>query len=235
MSNSLLSARDLWKIYGSGELQVFALREVNLDIVQGELLIIVGASGSGKSTLLNMIGGMDRPTRGQLLFEGQDLSQANDRQLTLYRRHQVGFVFQFFNLVPTLTALENVQVAVQIARKPMDAAESLAIVGLEDRANFFPSQLSGGQQQRVAIARALASNPPLLLCDEPTGNLDTETGRQVLQLLVRVNRELGKTVVIISHSSAVARVGNRVAQIRDGTILSVETNSAPLDPSQIEW
>lgn len=235
MNNSLLSARDLWKIYGSGELQVFALREVNLDIVQGELLIIVGASGSGKSTLLNMIGGMDRPTRGQLLFEGQDLSQANDRQLTLYRRHQVGFVFQFFNLVPTLTALENVQVAVQIARKPMDAAESLAIVGLEDRANFFPSQLSGGQQQRVAIARALASNPPLLLCDEPTGNLDTETGRQVLQLLVRVNRELGKTVVIISHSSAVARVGNRVAQIRDGTILSVETNSAPLDPSQIEW
>jgi len=235
MNKVLLSARDLWKIYGSGELQVFALREVNLDIEQGELLIIVGASGSGKSTLLNMIGGMDRPTRGQLLFEGQDLSQANDHQLTLYRRHQVGFVFQFFNLVPTLTALENVQVAVQIARKPMDAAESLAIVGLQDRASFFPSQLSGGQQQRVAIARALASNPPLLLCDEPTGNLDTETGRQVLQLLVRVNRELGKTVVIISHSSAVASVGHRVAQIRDGTILSVETNSKPLDPSQIEW
>ena len=232
---ALLSARDLWKIYGSGDVQVFALREINLDIERGELMIIVGPSGSGKSTLLNMIGGMDRPSRGQLLFEGKDLAQANDRQLTLYRRQQVGFVFQFFNLVPTLTALENVQVAVQIARQPMDAAESLAIVGLQDRANFFPSQMSGGQQQRVAIARALASNPPLLLCDEPTGNLDTETGRQVLQLLVRVNRELGKTVVIISHSSSVARVGNRVAYIRDGTILSLETNANPADPADIEW
>lgn len=232
---ALLSARDLWKIYGSGDVQVFALREINLDIERGELMIIVGPSGSGKSTLLNMIGGMDRPSRGQLLFEGKDLAQANDRQLTLYRRQQVGFVFQFFNLVPTLTALENVQVAVQIARQPMDAAESLAIVGLQDRANFFPSQMSGGQQQRVAIARALASNPPLLLCDEPTGNLDTETGRQVLQLLVRVNRELGKTVVIISHSSSVARVGNRVAYIRDGAILSLETNANPADPADIEW
>lgn len=232
---ALLSARDLWKIYGSGDVQVFALREINLDIERGELMIIVGPSGSGKSTLLNMIGGMDRPSRGQLLFEGKDLARANDRQLTLYRRQQVGFVFQFFNLVPTLTALENVQVAVQIARQPMDAAESLAIVGLQDRANFFPSQMSGGQQQRVAIARALASNPPLLLCDEPTGNLDTETGRQVLQLLVRVNRELGKTVVIISHSSSVARVGNRVAYIRDGAILSLETNANPADPADIEW
>ncbi|MBT9587990.1 ABC transporter ATP-binding protein [bacterium] len=232
---ALLSARDLWKIYGSGDVQVFALREINLDIERGELMIIVGPSGSGKSTLLNMIGGMDRPSRGQLVFEGKDLAQANDRQLTLYRRQQVGFVFQFFNLVPTLTALENVQVAVQIARQPMDAAESLAIVGLQDRANFFPSQMSGGQQQRVAIARALASNPPLLLCDEPTGNLDTETGRQVLQLLVRVNRELGKTVVIISHSSSVARVGNRVAYIRDGAILSLETNANPADPADIEW
>jgi putative ABC transport system ATP-binding protein len=232
---ALLSARDLWKVYGAGDLQVFALREVNLDIERGELMIIVGPSGSGKSTLLNMIGGMDRPSRGQLLFEGQDLAQANDRQLTLYRRQQVGFVFQFFNLIPTLTALENVQVAVQIARRPMDALESLAIVGLQDRANFFPSQLSGGQQQRVAIARALASNPPLLLCDEPTGNLDTETGRQVLQLLVRVNRELGKTVVIISHSSSVAQVGHRVASIRDGTVLSLETNACPADPADIEW
>ena len=232
---ALLSARDLWKIYGTGEVQVFALREVNLEIEPGELLIIVGPSGSGKSTLLNLIGGMDRPSRGELLFEGKNLAQASDRELTLYRRQQIGFVFQFFNLIPTLTAQENVQVAVQIARHPLDAAESLAIVGLQDRARFFPSQLSGGQQQRVAIARALASNPPLLLCDEPTGNLDTETGRQVLQLLVRVNREMGKTVVIITHSPSVARVGNRVATIRDGTILSLETNASPEDPALIEW
>lgn len=232
---ALLSARKLSKIYGAGPTQVFALRDVDLEIEAGELLMIVGPSGSGKSTLLNMIGGMDRPSRGELLFEGQDLARANDAQLTLYRRHHVGFVFQFFNLVPTLTALENVQVAVQIARQPLDPAESLAIVGLQDRASFFPSQLSGGQQQRVAIARALASNPPLLLCDEPTGNLDTETGRQVLQLLMKVNRELGKTVVIISHSRAVARVGHRVATIRDGTIVSLETNPVQADPGEIEW
>lgn len=232
---ALLSARKLSKIYGAGSTQVFALREVDLDIEAGELLIIVGPSGSGKSTLLNMIGGMDRPSQGQLLFQGEDLARASDRQLTLYRRHNVGFVFQFFNLVPTLTALENVQVAVQIARNPLDARHSLSIVGLEDRASFFPSQLSGGQQQRVAIARALASNPPLLLCDEPTGNLDTETGRQVLRLLRTVNQELGKTVVIISHSRAVARVGQRVATIRDGSILSLEVNEKPVDPAEIEW
>jgi len=230
-----MDVRGVSKVYGSGEAQVFALREVHLQIRQGELLIIIGPSGSGKSTLLNLIGGMDRPTSGQLLFEGHDLAQASDRELTRFRRLQVGFVFQFFNLVPTLTALENVLVAVRIARQPLEAREALRIVGLSDRANFFPSQLSGGQQQRVAIARALASNPPILLCDEPTGNLDSETGKQVLELLVKVNRELGKTVVIITHSLSVARVGHRVASIRDGRITSLETNEHPLDPKDIEW
>ncbi len=230
-----MDVRGVSKVYGSGEAQVFALREADLQIRQGELLIIIGPSGSGKSTLLNLIGGMDRPTSGQLLFDGRDLAQASDRELTLFRRLQVGFVFQFFNLVPTLTALENVLVAVRIARQPLEAREALRIVGLSDRANFFPSQLSGGQQQRVAIARALASNPPILLCDEPTGNLDSETGKQVLELLVKVNRELGKTVVIITHSVSVARVGHRVASIRDGRITSLETNEHPLDPKDIEW
>lgn len=218
----LMSARGVSKVYGKGEARVFALRDTNLDIREGELLIIIGPSGSGKSTLLNLIGGMDRPTTGQLLFDGRDLAQASDRELTQFRRAHVGFVFQFYNLVPTLTAVENVQVAVQIARNPLSARDALEQVGLRDRADFFPSELSGGQQQRVAIARALASNPPLLLCDEPTGNLDSETGRQVLDLLVHVNRTLGKTVVIITHSEEVARIGNRVACIRDGTIVSLD-------------
>lgn len=201
-----------------GEVEVPALREVSLDLRAGEFLVILGPSGSGKSTLLNMIGGMDRPTSGEILFGTEDLARASERRLTLYRRHQIGFVFQFFNLVPTLTALENVQVAVDIVPDPMDPQEALRIVGLGDRMDHFPSQLSGGQQQRVAIARALASSPRILLCDEPTGNLDSATGMQVLALLQRLNRDLGKTVVVITHNPEVATLGDRAVEIRDGRL-----------------
>ncbi|MBS2034126.1 ABC transporter ATP-binding protein [bacterium] len=211
------------KSYRMGEIEVPALRQASLDVLEGEFLVILGQSGSGKSTLLNLLGGMDRPTAGQVLFGEQDLARASDRALTLYRRHQIGFVFQFFNLVPTLTARENVEVVVEIARQPMKASEALALVGLEQRGHHFPSQLSGGQQQRVAIARALAGNPSLLLCDEPTGNLDSETSRQILSLLQDVNQRLGKTVVMITHSLESARIGHRVAELRDGSITALRT------------
>jgi putative ABC transport system ATP-binding protein len=218
-----------------GEVEVPALRDANLEIYDGEFLMIVGPSGSGKSTLLNMIGGMDRPTHGQLLFLGKDLAGASDGELTIFRREQVGFVFQFYNLVPTLTAVENVQVAVELAASPMDALEALRLVDLQDRGDHFPSQLSGGQQQRVSIARALAGNPRLILCDEPTGALDIETSKRVLALLVDLNRNLGKTVVLITHNGAIAGIGNRVAQIRDGTIDSVRINEQPTPVEEVQW
>lgn len=217
----LLRLVEVSKIYRMGEVEVPALRHTSLDVLEGEFLVILGQSGSGKSTLLNLLGGMDRPTAGQVLFDGQDLARASDKALTLYRRYQIGFVFQFFNLVPTLTALENVEVVVEIARNPMKAKDALGLVGLEQRGHHFPSQLSGGQQQRVAIARALAGNPRLLLCDEPTGNLDSETSRQILELLQDVNLRLGKTVVMITHSLESARIGHRVAELKDGAITGV--------------
>ncbi len=231
----LITVESVSKIYRMGEVDTPALRDATLDIYDSEFLIIVGPSGSGKSTLLNLIGGMDRPTSGAVRFDGRDLAAASDQELTLFRRFQVGFIFQFYNLVPTLTALENVQVAVEIARDPMDPREALDLVGLADRADHFPSQLSGGQQQRVAIARAVASNPRLLLCDEPTGALDIQTSKQVLQLLVDLNRKLRKTVVLITHNSAISRIGHRVARIRDGAIASVERNEPPADIADIHW
>ncbi len=231
----LLRLRAVSKIYRMGEVEVPALREVDLDIQAGEFLVILGPSGSGKSTLLNMIGGMDRPTSGRVLFGQQDLTHASDRQLTLFRRHQIGFVFQFFNLVPTLTALENVQVAVDLAREPLEPEEALRIVGLENRAHHFPSQLSGGQQQRVAIARAIATNPHLLLCDEPTGNLDSATGAQVMELLEGLNRERGKTVVVITHNALASRMAHRTAEIRDGRIVKVTGRQNPEDARSLPW
>lgn len=231
----LLSVRSVSKIYRMGEVEVPALREVDLDVRTGEFLVILGPSGSGKSTLLNMIGGMDRPTSGRILFGDLDLTHASDRQLTLFRRHQIGFVFQFFNLVPTLTALENVQVAVDIVGDPMDPEEALRIVGLEDRADHFPSQLSGGQQQRVAVARALATNPGLLLCDEPTGNLDTTTSGQIMELLSRLHRELGKTIVVITHNNLISRMADRTAEIRDGRIVSLVVNEHPEAARDLPW
>ena len=230
----ILSVINASKIYQMGEVQVPALRDASIEIVDGEFLIIVGPSGSGKSTLLNLIGGMDRPTHGVVRFLEQDLSQASDRELTEYRRLEVGFVFQFYNLVPTLTAIENVQVAVEIVPDPMDPQQALELVGLADRANHFPSQLSGGEQQRVSVARALAKNPRLLLCDGPTGALDIETSKQVLGLLVRLNRELNKTIVLITHNNAIASIGDRVARILDGRISElVEQDPRPVE--QIEW
>jgi putative ABC transport system ATP-binding protein len=218
-----------------GEVDVHALREASLDVFNGEFLIVEGPSGSGKSTLLNLIGGMDRPTSGTIRFQDRDLSKASDHELTVYRRDEVGFVFQFYNLVPTLTALENVQVAVELVSQPLDPMETLSMVGLKDRADHFPSQLSGGEQQRVSIARALAGNPRMLLCDEPTGALDIETSKQVLGMLVDLNDNLGKTVVLITHNGAIAGIGDRVALIRDGSIVSIRTNEHPTPVEEIQW
>ena len=231
----ILRVRSASKIYRMGEVDVPALRDATLDIHDGEFLIIAGPSGSGKSTLLNLIGGMDRPTSGTVTFLDQDLSGASDRALTQYRRNQVGFVFQFYNLVPTLTALENVQVAIEIVRDPLDPLDALALVSLADRADHFPSQLSGGEQQRVAVARALASNPRLLLCDEPTGALDFETSKRVLAMLQDLSRRLQKTVVLITHNTVIPQLGDRVAHLLDGTIQRVHVNDTPRTVEQAEW
>jgi len=218
-----------------GEVDVPALREISLKVYEAEFLIIVGPSGSGKSTLLNLIGGIDRPSGGSVLFNGLDLAHASDYELTMYRRNEVGFVFQFYNLVPTLTALENVQVAVEIASDPLDAMQALDMVGMADRADHFPAQLSGGQQQRVSIARAIVGNPRMLLCDEPTGALDLETSRQVLGLLASLNRDMGKTVVLITHNGAIAGIGQRVATISDGNIASLRVNEHQTPVEKVKW
>ena len=231
----LISVRGARKVYLMGEVEVPALRDASIDVRTGEFLVVQGPSGSGKSTLLNLLGGMDRPTGGEIRFGEIDLARATDRELTLYRRRQVGFVFQFYNLVPMLTARENVEVAAELARDPMDSIEALRRVGLEERANHFPSQLSGGEQQRVAIARALVSRPRLLLCDEPTGALDIETGKQVLGMLVDLKRTLGKTVVLITHNNAIAAIADRVAAIRDGRIVSIESQENPLPVEELQW
>ncbi len=234
-SDVLISVRNAGRIYRMGEVDVHALRNASIDIIKGEFLIINGPSGSGKSTLLNLIGGMDRPTSGSLVFGGEDLATFTDRQLTHYRLQEIGFVFQFYNLIPTLTAIENVQVTTEIASDPIDPCEALKHVGLTDRADHFSSQLSGGEQQRVAIARALSCNSPLLLCDEPTGALDLNTSRQILTLLQQVNRDLGKTVLLITHNNAISRLGDRVAYIRDGTIQSVDVDHTRCEAESISW
>lgn len=234
-NNAIISVQNASKVYRMGEVDVTALRAATIDVIQGEFLVIVGPSGSGKSTLLNLIGGMDRPTSGKIIFGGQDLAQASDRRLTMFRRHDVGFVFQFYNLIPTLTALENVQVVTEVIRDPMDPMEALELVKLGERAGHFPSQLSGGEQQRVSIARALAGKPKLLLCDEPTGALDMETSKEALGLLVELNRELGKTIVLITHNNAIAGLGQRVARIIDGAIESIKVNEKPTPVEDIRW
>jgi putative ABC transport system ATP-binding protein len=223
------------KVYRMGEVEVHALREVDLDLFEGELVVLLGASGSGKSTLLNILGGLDRPTRGEVFYRDHQLTAASDAQLTEFRREHVGFVFQFYNLIPSLTALENVALVTQIAANPMDPAQALELVGLGDRRNHFPAQLSGGEQQRVAIARAVAKRPDVLLCDEPTGALDYPTGKLVLEVLERVNRELGTITVLITHNAAIAAMADRVIRIGSGRIVGIERNATRASPSEISW
>jgi putative ABC transport system ATP-binding protein len=223
------------KVFRMGEVEVCALRDVTLDIFEGELLVIVGPSGSGKTTLLNLIGGLDRATSGTVCFRDRDLATLDGRELGIYRREELGFVFQFFNLIPNLTARENVMVAAEISDNPMDVEEALRLVGLGDRADHFPAQLSGGEQQRVAIARALAKNPAVLLCDEPTGALDYDTGKRVLGLLNDVNHRLGKTVVLITHNLAISRMADRLVRMRSGEVVELTTNPEPARPDDISW
>ena len=223
------------KVYRMGEVEIEALRSATFAVEKGELCVIVGPSGAGKTTLLNILGGMDTLTEGRVFLGMEEISAYNAKRLTAYRREDVGFVFQFYNLVPNLTALENVELALQICRDPLDAAEVLRSVGLGDRLSNFPAQLSGGEQQRVAIARALAKNPQLLLCDEPTGALDYHTGKSILKLLQLMSRKNGMTVVIITHNSALTAMADRVIQVKNGTVTSVECNDRPIPVEEIEW
>ena len=232
---AFIEFRDVGKTYRTGEVEINALHDVSFDIEQGELVVIVGPSGAGKTTLLNILGGMDTLSTAKVYLDGKEVSGLNKRQLTEYRRHDVGFVFQFYNLIGNLTALENVELANQICKNPLNAEEILRDVGLEERMKNFPSQLSGGEQQRVAIARALAKNPKLLLCDEPTGALDYQTGKAILQLLQDTGRKTGMTVIIITHNSALTAMADRVIKVRSGTISSVKLNEKPQDIAEIEW
>jgi putative ABC transport system ATP-binding protein len=225
----------LTKVYHMGEVEVHALRGVDLDLYAGELMVLLGPSGSGKSTLLNILGGLDTASEGEVRYRDQDLTGADEHALTAYRRYHVGFVFQFYNLMPSLTARENVAAVTEIARAPMTPEEALALVHLQDRMDHFPAQLSGGEQQRVAIARAIAKNPAVLLCDEPTGALDSETGVLVLEALERANRELGTTTVLITHNAGIAAMADRVVQIMDGRISSVVHNEQRQPARELVW
>ncbi|HWW70504.1 MAG TPA: ABC transporter ATP-binding protein [Duganella sp.] len=227
--------RRLAKTYGSGAVRVRALREVDLDVARGEFIVLLGASGSGKSTLLNILGGLDTASAGQVYFGNQDLSAADEAQLTAYRRRHVGFVFQFYNLIPSLTVFENVSLVTDIAAEPMPVDDAIAMVGLAGRRDHFPAQLSGGEQQRVAIARAIVKRPDVLLCDEPTGALDYATGKLVLEVIERINRDLGTTAIVITHNAAIAGMADRVVRLGDGRIQSVEANQHKLRPSELTW
>ncbi|HIQ21343.1 MAG TPA: ABC transporter ATP-binding protein [Planctomycetes bacterium] len=218
-----------------GEVAVEAVRDVSLEIYEGEMLVMVGPSGSGKTTILNILGGLDTVTSGRVWYRDQELTTFSPSELTRYRRETVGFVFQFYNLVPNLSARENVMVATELSPRPMDVDESLQLVGLQERLDHFPSQLSGGEQQRVAVARALAKNPEILLCDEPTGALDYVTGKRVLRLLVDLKGQLGKTIVLITHNGAIAPVADRVVRLRSGQVVEVRTNPEPGAPEEIVW
>lgn len=227
--------KGITKVYDTGDVQVHALRGVDLELYEGEFAVLLGPSGSGKSTLLNILGGLDQPTDGQVWFRDQELTAASERELTRYRRDNVGFVFQFYNLVPSLTARENVELVTEISRDPMDAREALDIVGLKERVDHFPAQLSGGEQQRVAIARAIAKRPDVLLCDEPTGALDSQTGVIVLEAIERVNAELGTTTAVITHNASIADMAHRVVSFADGAIARVVVNDARKPARDITW
>jgi putative ABC transport system ATP-binding protein len=233
--SAILAAHDVTKTYRMGDVDVHALRGVTVPLYEGELMVLLGPSGSGKSTLLNILGALDVPTSGRVLYQGEDISQAGDRELTRFRREHVGFVFQFYNLVPSLTARENVALVTEIARKPLDPAEALELVGLHDRMDHFPAQLSGGEQQRVAIARAVAKQPQILLCDEPTGALDFKTGIRVLEVIDEVNRSLGTTTAVITHHAPIASMADRIVALADGTVARDERNEAKISPADLSW
>ena len=235
MNEKYIKFEKVTKSYGSGSGKIDALKGIDFEIAKGEFCILLGSSGAGKTTLLNMLGGMDTVTSGKIEFDGREVSAFSKKELIEYRRHDVGFVFQFYNLIPNLTALENVEIAAQLCKDPIPAAEALAMVGLSEREGNFPAQLSGGEQQRVAIARALAKNPRLLLCDEPTGALDDVTGKAVLKLLYDLSRERGTTVIIITHNQAIAPMADRVIRIKSGKIISNQLNEKVIPIEEIEW
>jgi putative ABC transport system ATP-binding protein len=234
-SQVIYRVEDLVKEYRMGEVTVQALRGVTLDVREGEFLVILGHSGSGKSTLLNIMGGLDSPTSGRVFYRGEELTGYTEKQLTEYRRHHIGFVFQFYNLMPTLTARENVEMATEISEHPIDPAEALTLVGLHKREDHFPSQMSGGEQQRVAIARAVAKGPHILLCDEPTGALDVSTGKIVLQVLADVNLRTGTTLVVITHNAVIGELADRVVRMQDGRVVEVKSNPSRKTVDQVEW
>ena len=234
-SDTVFSARGVTKVYRNGALEVHALRGIDFTARRGEFIVILGPSGSGKSTFLNIVGGLDRASGGEVRFEEHQLTTMTEAQLTQYRRDHVGFVFQFYNLVPSLTARENVQLVTEIARHPMRPEDALALVGLTDRANHFPAQLSGGEQQRVAIARAIAKNPEVLLCDEPTGALDSTTGIKVLEALTQVNKAVGATTLVITHNAAIRDIADRVIRFADGRIVEETVNAVKKQPSEVAW
>jgi len=235
MAGTVFEARGITKVYHMGEVDVPALRGVDLDLDEGEFVVLLGPSGSGKSTLLNILGGLDVPSSGSVVYRGRVLTDADDAELTEYRRHHVGFVFQFYNLIPSLTARENVALVTEIVRDPMPPEEALGLVGLGARLDHFPAQLSGGEQQRVAIARAVAKRPEVLLCDEPTGALDISTGVVVLEALSRVNRELGTATAVITHNAAIAGMADRVVRLADGHVVAVEKNRTKITPQELSW
>lgn len=235
LERSAFSGRDLRKIYVTGETEVHALRGVDFDIRKGEILVLLGPSGSGKSTLLNIVGGLDRPTSGTLHYDETELTALDDRDLTRFRRAHIGFIFQFYNLIPSLTAEENVRLVTDISSDPMEPSDALALVGLAERKHHYPAQLSGGEQQRVAVARAIAKQPGVLLCDEPTGALDSKTGVRVLETLEAANRELNTTLLIITHNAGIAAMADRVFHFLDGKIERIETNTHRIHPSEITW
>lgn len=232
---SILRTQNITKTYQMGDVAVHALAGVSLDIQEGEFVCLLGYSGSGKSTLLNILGGLDRPTTGELWYGDESIGQYSDRELTYFRRENIGFIFQMYNLIPRLSAKENIELVTEISENPMDALEALSLVGLKDRANHFPSQLSGGEQQRVAIARAIAKQPKLLFCDEPTGALDVKTGMLVLDAIQEVNRRLGTTTIVISHNVAIADMADRVISLRDGKVSEIKVNSKKKTVQELEW
>lgn len=235
MAQPVFTMKGVTKVYDTGEVKVHALAGVDLELFSGELAVLLGPSGSGKSTLLNILGGLDHVSSGQVWFRGQELTRLSDRQLTRYRRDHVGFIFQFYNLVPSLTARENVQLVTDVARNPMPAAEALELVGLSHRMDHFPAEMSGGEQQRVAIARAVAKRPEVLLCDEPTGALDSKTGIQVLETLHGINKEFGTSTVVITHNADIQKIAHRVLFFQDGRISRIHRNEQRLEPADISW